>query len=178
MSCSVIALPYALALVLCDMLVTGTTAVDEIGLQRDKNQKEVELDDITCEEVQVISEKHFIEKSFETPFMDKSLLLKTLTEHGVSGLTENEYGQIKCYVDHYELNFERTEVDKPYYIVIKALETDDVETKFNDLNKEYAVNVQEASYNSIVTRLQENNLQIENEEVCDDNTIVLTVNLE
>ena len=79
---------------------------------------------------------------------------------------------------HYELNFEKMEADKPYFVVIKALDTDDIETKLDYLNNEYAVNVQEESYNNIVARLKENNMQIENEEVCEDNTIVLTVNLE
>ena len=42
----------------------------------------------------------------------------------------------------------------------------------------YALNVQEDAYLHIIDKLKENNMQIEEEEVMDDNTIVLTVNIE
>lgn len=173
MSCTVLALPYALAWIVGNLVIAGVAESKNKIVQ---NVKQSET--IPCDEVQIISEKHFIEKSFETPFMDKALLIKTLEEHGANGINETDFGQIKCFCDHYELIFERTNANNPYYVRIKALDTDDTESKLNDLNSEYAVNVQEASYNSIVSKLEENNLEIENEEVCDDNTIVLTVNLE
>ena len=47
-----------------------------------------------------------------------------------------------------------------------------------DIGNEYTINAQEVSYNKIKERLEEQNLDIENEEIYDDNTIVLTVNLE
>ena len=173
MSCSVISLPFALAWVVTNVIIAGVAAKKE-----SVENKSDEKTEICFEDSGIISEKHFIEKSFETPFMDKALLIKTLEEHGANGINETDFGQIKCFCDHYELIFERTNANKPYYVRIKALDTDDTESKLNDLNSEYAVNVQEASYNSIVSKLEENNLEIENEEVCDDNTIVLTVNLE
>ena len=184
MSCTIVALPLALPFVLGHIIqfaLVSNTITDSLSIANeiennfnDGNLKQANL----CDEVRIISEKHFIEKSLETPFMDKELLLKTLSEHGVSGLTENEYGKIKCHCGTYELNFEKMEADKPYFVVIKALDTDDIEGKIRDLNNEYTVNVQEKSYNSIVAKLKENNMQIENEEICEDNTIVLTVNLE
>ncbi len=173
MSCTILALPYALGWVVGNLIAAGVTVA--------KNRADLAVnrsESTCCDEVQIISEKHFIEKSFETPFMDKELLLKTLSEHGVSGLSENNYGMIKCYSGHYELCFERLQQNQPYYIRIKALDTDDVKTKLNDLGNEYAVNVQEASYNSIMSKLKENHLELESEEVYDDNTIVLTINLE
>lgn len=188
MSCTIVALPLALSWVVAKTIAIqiGVGAVASCGIAaaaagaatKETNTTEEETEDSSCNEAQILSEKHFIEKSFETPFMDKALLIKTLEEHGANGINETDFGQIKCFCDHYELIFERTNADKPYYVRIKALDTDDTESKLNDLNSEYAVNVQEASYNSIVSKLEENNLEIENEEVCDDNTIVLTVNLE
>ncbi len=174
MSCTVFAIPYALGWVITALIQVGTAYQKEIAQK--KNLQNAEK--TTCEEINIISEKHFIEKSFKTPFMDKTLLIKTLNEHGVSGLSENEYGQIKCYYEHYELRFERVSQNEPYSIEIRCLDTDDIDLKLQDLNIEYAVNVQEESYNSIVSKLKENNMQIENEEVYDDNTIVLTINLE
>ena len=187
MSCSVLAIPYALAWVFASAVSLNSkleaieSEMEQEASMMEKFNKFTSDSDIEvgsdCE-VQVISEKHFIEKSLETPFVDKNLLLKTLKEHGVRALSESDYGQITCYTGSYELKFERNVENKPYYLTIKCLDTDDAENKFAELGNEYSINVQEESYNNIVAKLKENNMQIENEEVCDDNTIVLTVNLE
>ena len=47
-----------------------------------------------------------------------------------------------------------------------------------NIASEYTANVQEVSYNKIKERLAEKNLEIYEEEIYDDNTIVLTVNLD
>ena len=62
--------------------------------------------------------------------------------------------------------------------MITCLSTDNAEEKVNDLNSEYALNVQEEAYLSIVNKLKDNNMEVEEEEVLDDNTIVLTVNID
>lgn len=191
MSCTILAIPYALAWVIGAVVVEATKqSITEQSLTLDTNSEltndydtEVIQEEIPEQiqphcEAQIISEKHFIEKSLETPFMDKNLLIKTLKEHGVRGLIESDYGVITCYTGSYELKFEKIFEEKPYYLIIKCLDTDDAETKLKEIGNEYIVNVQEESYNNIVTKLKENNMQIENEEVCEDNTIVLTVNLE
>ena len=61
---------------------------------------------------------------------------------------------------------------------ISAKQSENIEEKVEDLNSEYALNVQEDTYLSVVENLKNNNMEIESEEVMDDNTIVLTVNLE
>ena len=76
MSCTVFAVPYALAWV-AGTLITAATS----GLKNEKQQSFETTND--CEDVHIITEKNFIEKSFETPFMDKEILKKTLEEHGV-----------------------------------------------------------------------------------------------
>lgn len=96
----------------------------------------------------------------------------------MSNLKENEYGKITARTGSYELAFERMEADKPYFLMIKYLDTESAEQKLNDLSSEYALNVQEESYRSITEKLKENNMEIESEEVYDDNTIVLTVNID
>ena len=186
MSCTVFALPYALAWII-GIAVTGEIKLaagnNDESMQfenADIRQQSFELPNINeaCDDVHVISEKHFLEKSFETPFTDKEILMRTLEEHGIVNLKENEYGKITGRTGNYALAFERTEADKPYYLIIRCLNTENAEEKLNDLSSEYAINVQEESYNSIIEKLNDNNMQIENEEVLDDNTIVLTVNLE
>ena len=54
----------------------------------------------------------------------------------------------------------------------------ELEDIVKDINDEYRANAQEISYNKIKERLEAQNLTIDEEEIYDDNTIVLTVNLE
>ena len=179
MSCTVFALPYALAWVIGSVVVGAMQSRDEVGgLDTDIDLKSLNNIQAPCEDVTVITDKHFIEKSFETAFMDKDILIKTLEEHGVRSISEDEFGRICGAVDNYTLTFEKLEADKPYFLKISCLETDNAEEKLNDLNSEYALNVQEEAYLNIIDKLKENNMQIENEEVTDDNTIVLTVNID
>lgn len=185
MSCTVFALPYAIAWVV-GAFVAGTAQVisesnqlnDESLMFGSLEQENLNNINQSCDDVQVISEKHFIEKSLETPFMDKDILLKTLEEHGGRRISEDEFGKISGTVDNYTLTFEKMEADKPYFVRISCLETDNAEEKIGDLSSEYALNVQEETYLNIIEKLKENNMQIEDEEVMDDNTIVLTVNLD
>ena len=174
MSCTVIAVPYAL------MWVVGAIATAAATAAAEKN----EVSDILnlsaaehCSEDVRITEKHFIEKTFETPFMDRDILMKTLEEHGVKDIAEWENG-ITGSVDNYKLTFEKYEADKPYNVRISCLENESAEEKVGDLSSEYAMNVQEDAYLHIIDKLKENNMQVETEEVMDDNTIVLTVNIE
>ena len=109
--------------------------------------------------------------------MDKEILRKTLEEHGVTNITEWENGMAGD-VDNYKLTFEKPSEDKPYNLIISCRENDNAEEKVGDLNSEYAMNVQEDAYMHIIDKLKENNMQIEEEEVMDDNTIVLTINID
>ena len=173
MSCTVLALPYALAWVVGTVVTATAAAVHE----HNKNFDEQFNYDTTCENVHVITEKHFIEKDFETPFVEKSLLIKTLEEHGVKDIKESD-NFVSGKIQNYTLNFSRDKVEEPYKLRISCLETDNAEEKLTDLGSEYAMNVQEDAYLHIIEKLKENNMQIEEEEVQDDNTIVLTVNID
>lgn len=189
MSCTVVAIPYAIAWVI-GAVVTVVANNSELDVSVDNDLSgRIDVESIleakyksetheSCDDVHVISEKQFLEKSFETPFVDKNILLKTLEEHGVTNIKENEFGQIKGVTGNFALTFERFEQDKPYSVVIRYLSTEDVEEKVDNLTSEYAINVQEECYNNIVAKLNDNNMEIESEEVCDDDTIVITVNLE
>ena len=179
MSCTVIAVPYALMWVVGAIATAAATAASE-NKEKNYNPDIFNLtseENENCHEDHVITEKHFIEKTFETPFMDKEILLKTLTEHGVSNIAEWENGLAGDF-DNYKLTFERPSQDSPYNLRISCLEHDNAEEKVGDLNNEYAMNVQEDAYLHILDKLKENNMQIEEEEVQDDNTIVLTINID
>ena len=177
MSCTVIALPYAL------MWVVGaiSTGIATQAVSSALSEGDIDLfnsaKNENCTDDIIITEKHFIEKTFETPFNDEKILLKTLEEHGVKNIVKWENG-LSGDVEGYRLTFEKPMPDKPYNLKINCLEQDKAEEKVNDLNGEYALNVQEDAYLHILDKLKENNMQIEEEEVMEDNTIVLTVNIE
>ena len=187
MSCTVLAVPYALAWAI-GAFVTGISAsaaaegVRNVGeeMQSSKRMQRGHdriLEDNMCEDIEIITTKHFIEKDLETAFMDKDLLIKTMEEHGVTSIVEND-GKISGQVDSYTLNFEKKAEDKPYTLNVTCSQNLNPEEKLSDLSSEYALNVQEEAYLNIIEKLKDNNMQIEEEVVEDDNTIVLTINIE
>ena len=186
MSCTIFALPFTLAWIIGSSIAGSVMAVDDLKVEDDFESKNETYFDTNgseniqppCEEVHVISEKQFLEKSFETPFMDKDILLKTLSEHGIENLKENEYGQIKGNCGNYELTFEKNALNSPYNVVIRYFDNYNIDKEMNSLNSEYAINVQEQSYNHIMEKLKDNNMTVEDEEIQEDNTIVITVNLD
>ena len=181
MSCTVVAVSSALFFAInsfgVGLAVMGAKAIYDITESSEDEVIQGLKDYDVCEDIKIISDANFLEKSLETPFMDKDILLKTLEEHGVQNITE-EWGKISGNVENYSLSFEKMEEDKPYFLKINYLQKDNPEEKLNDLSSEYALNVQEDAYLNIIEKLKENNMEIEDEEVLDDNTIVLTVNLE
>ena len=104
-------------------------------------------------------------------------MVKTLKEHGAININEGDY-EVFGTVEGYNLTFTRNEIDKPFSVRITTKEEKNNEEKLEDLSSEYAMNVQEDAYLHIIEKLKENNMQIEQEEVMDDNTIVLTVNID
>ena len=185
MSCTVVAVPYALIWVVGAITTAAVSAAERAAEMAAEKANEKYNSDIfnlaaegeNCIEDKVITENHFIEKTFETPFMDETILTKTLEEHGMTNITKWENG-LSGEMENYKLIFEKPSFDKPYNLRITCLEQDNAEDKVNDISGEYALNVQEDAYLHIIDKLKENNMQIEEEEVMEDNTIVLTVNID
>ena len=188
MSVSVVAVPYALAWVIgaagvaiLDGLNNTLFNAEDRSLNHNStNSNFKELDNIyqgECEDVHIINEQKLIDKSFATSFMDKDVLMKTLDEHGITELEDNN-GIITGKFERYILTFEKPESEKPYNLTISCVKNFNPQEMVEDLNNEYTMNVQEESYLSIIEKLKENNMEIEEEEILEDNTIVLTVNVE
>lgn len=186
MSCTVVAIPFALAqlLVLSGIVSTTAAAAMEANNMITEKQNKVldryaeKMEQGFQEEVQHIQVSDIIEKEFETAYTDKDILMKTLEEHGLIEIEEDYEGKITGIIDSFNLSFEKPSSDKPYNLKISCRKSDCAEEKMDDLNSEYALNVQEEAYLKLLERLKENNMQIEEEVVEDDNTIVLTINLE
>ena len=177
MSCTVLALPYALAWVIGAVVTAAVSNTNEHTTGQNLQRSYVETTPVCSDIPEVITDKYITEKEFETPFTDKEILKKTLEEHGAVDINEND-SVVVCRVENYTLTFRKSEEDKPFRLKVACLNTDNAEAKVEDLNSEYALNVQENAYLQIIDKLKDNNLQIESEEVSEDNTIVLTINLD
>ena len=73
MSCTVFALPYAIAWVVGAVFANvpySEIALDNEGMNNIDFSGDIDLPTV-CDDVRVISDKHFLEKSFETAFVDK-----------------------------------------------------------------------------------------------------------
>lgn len=166
MSVSISIIPMALLYVVVPQVIK--TAVNIKNIVDTNNNTFLHLsEEITNE---------FLNKEFDTNFMDEETLLKTLIEHGATDII-NYNGNITCNCESLHLEFSR-QADSPYKVIISYYKTANINSFMDDINTEYSSNVQEISYNKIKENLEAQNLEIEDEEILEDNTIVLTVNLE
>lgn len=180
MSCTVVAVPFAISHVIIPLVAGGFTALathlTENSAEFNNYTEDRSLVGAYEDEIKFVSEQQFVEQQFETPFIDKEILMKTLEEHGLNSIKDLE-NEISGKIDNYTLTFKKQAEDKPYILIVKSLSEKSNVEKLNDISSEYAMNLQEESYLSIVKNLKANNMEIEEEEVMEDNTIVLTVNL-
>ena len=121
--------------------------------------------------------QQLLNKQYQTEIMDKDVLLKTLEEHGATRIITHG-NTIACDCEDFHLEFSRNNNKSPYNLQLSYNKQFNPEEFIKDLGSEYAINAQEISYNKIKERLEERNLEIEEEEIYEDSTIVLTVNLE
>ena len=112
---------------------------------------------------------------YKTAFKDEELLIKTLSEHGVENIQTNK-DKIYCKLDALKFEFEKND-EGVYVMTINHNDEQDLDV-VKDLGEEYQMNVQEQSYNNIKKKLENQNLEIDSEEVLEDNSIMITVNLD
>lgn len=123
------------------------------------------------------SKGKFKKLKFDTIIMDEETLLKTLIERNAENIVRQD-NKVFCDCEGYFLEFQKTNNKKPYQLTVGCKEQDGLQEFVGNISSEYTTNAQEVSYNKIKARLEEQNLTIESEEVFEDNSIVLTVNLE
>lgn len=124
------------------------------------------------------------EKDFQTAIVDKNVLIKTLQEHGIPHIYE-QGEDVFAEIDDLKLTFKKQE-NLAYLLnvscnadgKIKGFFEKAVDKLTSNLEEEYTANVQEVSYNKIKERLEAKNLSIDSEEILEDDSIVLTINLE
>lgn len=112
---------------------------------------------------------------YKTAFKDETLLLKTLNEHGVENITTDN-NKIYCNLESLKFEFEK-DSEGVYIMNITHKENDNIDI-VNELGEEYQLNAQEKSYIDLKKKIEKQNLEIDSEEVLEDNSIMITVNLD
>ncbi len=184
MSCTISALPFGLLYAVVSSIAYGIkTERESRETQKAISEKEIK-DRINAnlqenlQNPQSITQES-IEKicnEYDTVFMDRDLLMKTLQEYGIQTLMVDK-NKVEADVENFHLNFFRDDETTPFKLKVTCDQNCDDTAILHDLSSEYGLNAQEESYLKIKERLAQKNLQIDEEEVLEDNSIMLTINL-
>lgn len=113
----------------------------------------------------------------ETIFMDGDLLAKTMREHGlhVKTVSENEY---TIETESGTLHYFRASGDVPFMLEVTGVkDLQELLDSLDSLENEYGRNVQKFTYDKVMCSLAEHGMSIESEEVLEDDSILLTLNV-
>lgn len=113
--------------------------------------------------------------AFPTNFRDGDLLFKTLKEFGINPVRNGS--SITCKVENSHLTFRQSD-DLPFQVEIhNEPDMKKIFQYLSDIDHDYKRCLQEAVYKKLKARAEEQNMTIESEEVMEDNSIVLTLNI-
>lgn len=116
------------------------------------------------------------EQVFQTVFADEKLLIKTLEDIGF--YPENNNGKIICCSDNYTLNFYKNSKDNYEFKISGNISNKEAYQKYKDVNNHYGEIVQKETINNIKQKVQRNSsMKLENEEILEDNSVVLTIDV-
>ncbi len=123
------------------------------------------------------NDKSNVSYFYKTNYTDKGVLINTLTEHGAKNIFQDGEN-IYCELFDMQMSYTRNSESENY-----SLEINQVSNKsccrdlIDDLNSEYGMNIQEITYKKILERLKSENMRLENEEISEDNSIILTIDV-
>lgn len=141
----------------------------------DKQQQQLASQELIAKSL--VDSSHTVEKSFKTMFKDLSLLETTLVEHGCKDIIIETENRLSCFMDNYVAVFFREKNDDVFEVKVACKENYGLAEKVYELSSEYTLHAQEASYLTIKEKINDKNYTIESEEVFEDNTIVLTIDI-
>ncbi len=112
----------------------------------------------------------------ETKFCDAGLLMKTLQEHGIR-VAQPDADHIVTEFDEAVITYSRASEGAPFMMEVRAIgDTECLLSELDAIENEYEGNVQSYVYDRVINNLPKN-MSIESEEVMDDDSIVITVNV-
>ncbi len=165
--------------------IINANAKNAVNAEKDYKKMNEEIKNLLAKSGGTVSEEiiNLVCREYETVFVDEGVLIKTLREHGGENIY-TEYGNISCEMEGFLLEFYKQEPTEemafpPYRMKIttKCAENE-LQNFINDINSEYTKNTQEENYIKIKERLDKQHLKIDEEEVFDDDTIVLRINID
>lgn len=182
MSVTLVLVPVSLSSGVVMGLVTSLVGSIALTAERTREFEEERKNPLELTDIMVTSamnkqyeQYHTLCSQYKTTFTDESLLVKTIVEHGMQNVNI-ENGKISGNIENIKFEFEK-QTDGVYEMYITHKESDDL-TIVDELKEEYQSNVQEQAYLNIKEGLENRNLYVETEEVMEDNSIMITVNLE
>ena len=170
----------------------GAYLNNELKDFQDNNNKVNHFNDINEEMKSILNKQKenitkedlekLISKEYQTTFVDKDLLMKTLEEHGCENMDFSN-GVITCSLENFKFEFykdntlEGEEKNAFRMKITTSCSDEELAQLIDDINSEYTMNTQEESYIKIKERLEQQGLRINEEEILEDDSIVLTVNI-
>lgn len=112
---------------------------------------------------------------FKTQFNNKEILVNTLDSYGLC-LKENG-DNILTNVEGYTLNFEKTKEGYDLSIKSEDQKVEDLYPRLKELDNEYKKNVQGKTYEELISKIKETDMEIEEEEFLEDNSVLLTLSI-
>lgn len=116
-------------------------------------------------------------KSIDTSYVDENMLLKTLTEHGIPAklVTENE---IVAELTGGTIVYTRSSSEDAFVMDINDIhDVDELLCSVRAIESEYKTNVQTFSYERVMNHLPEN-MSLDSEQVLEDDSILITLNVD
>lgn len=114
-------------------------------------------------------------KQYPTNFRDGQMLLATLEDFGARPERKAD-GAIECRIERTRLRFVQPDVDSAFVVEVEnAPSLAEVYRYMQDLDEDYRRCVQSVVYEKVKARAAASNLELEQEEVLPDNTIVMTL---
>lgn len=124
------------------------------------------------------SAKREYRESFPSIYVEADLVLKILKQYKIKVLSFQQ-NLIEAEYECYKMSFSRESVEEPFDINIIS-DSSKMKSLYHCLeciNEEYFAAVQERTYLYVRQQLEEEGLEIDEEEVMEDNSIVITVSV-
>lgn len=113
----------------------------------------------------------------ETAFTDANLLHKTLTQHGLQVRSTHE-NELTVSSPSGVLRYFRQDNTQPFQLQISHVSNmRELLDSVDELENEYGRNVQTFTYSKVMTSLYEHGMTVDQEEVLEDDSILLTLNV-
>ena len=114
----------------------------------------------------------------QTRFNDRTLLIKTLEEHGFT-VQQEEDGILTVHTSAGSLRYYQPQEGEAFWVQPFDLKSEaELHAHEDELTEEYMVNVQKSTYLLLKQRLKERqDMELESEAVLEDQSILLTINV-